>query len=330
MDLKFRNRSPKLLDQVRTVIRRKHYSIRTEKTYADWVKRYIIFHGKCHPKDLGKSEITAFLNHLAIDRKVAASTQNQALSALVFLYKEVLDQEFGWLENLEYAKKPERIPVVFSKKEVRDVLSSLDGTYWIIANILYGAGLRIMETLRLRIMDIDIEYRQIFVRDGKGKKDRNTMLPELLVKPLEKQIEKVRLLHKMDLTDGYGVVYLPYALERKYPNANKEFRWQYLFPAAKRSVDPRSGIIKRHHIGQSPVQRSIRSAVRNAKIAKNATCHTFRHSFATHLLEAGYDIRTVQELLGHKDVSTTMIYTHVMKKGGKGVRGPADLLTNVN
>lgn len=326
MDPILKIRSPRLLDQVKEVIRRKHYSIRTERTYADWVKRYILFHHKRHPKDLGKTEITEFLNHLAIDRKVAASTQNQALSALVFLYKEVLDQEFGWLENLEYAKRPEKLPVVFSPEEIKSVLSLMDGIYWIIATILYGSGLRIMETLHLRIMDIDFDYRQIFVRNGKGQKDRGTMLPEILVEPLKKQIEKVVLTHKMDLIDGYGAVYLPFALENKYPTANKEFKWQYLFPAAKRSVDPRSGMIRRHHIGQSPVQRSVRSAVRNAGIIKNATCHTFRHSFATHLLEAGYDIRTVQELLGHKDVSTTMVYTHVMKKGGKGVRSPADEL----
>ncbi len=322
-----KTRSPKLLDQVREVIRRKHYSIRTEQSYVDWVRRFILYHRKRHPKDLGKSEVTEFLNYLAVNRKVVASTQNQALSALVFLYREVLNQEFGWLANLKYAKRSERITVVFSADEVRSVLSSLDGVYWIMVNILYGAGLRTMETLHLRIPDIDFEYRQTIVRNGKGQKDRSSMLPEILIDPFKKQIDKVGLIHKMDLIDGYGAVYLPFALDRKYPGASKEFKWQYLFPAAKRSVDPRSGIIRRHHIGQSPIQRTVRSAVKTNKILKNATCHTFRHSFATHLLEAGYDIRTVQELLGHKDVSTTMIYTHVMKKGRKGVQSPADLLS---
>ncbi len=326
MERRFKNQPPKLLDQVRVVIRRKHYSIRTEKTYVEWVRRFILFNQKRHPKNMGKNEITKFLNHLAVDRKVAASTQNQALSAIVFLYREVLEQEFGWLENLEYAKTPERLPVVFSVDEVRSVLTSIDGVYWIVTNILYGSGLRIMECLRLRVLDIDFEYRQIMVRDGKGQKDRSVMLSEILIEPLQKQIYKVELVHKTDLMEGYGAVYLPYALEKKYPNANKELKWQYLFPASRRSVDPRTGFIRRHHIGQSPVQRVVKTAVRSAKIHKNATSHTFRHSFATHLLEAGYDIRTVQELLGHKDVSTTMIYTHVMKKGGQGVQSPADML----
>ncbi len=326
MENYLRRQSPKLLDQIREVIRRKHYSIRTEKAYVDWAKRFIYFHNKCHPKDMGKTEITQFLNYLAVGRKVTASTQNQALSAIVFLYREVLDQDFGWLENLEYAKRPEKLPVVFNKNEVKAVLSSLEGINWIIANVLYGSGLRITECTRLRILDIDFDYKQIIVRDGKGQKDRGTMLPEILIEALRKQMEKVELLHKIDVNEGYGAVYLPFALERKYPNASKEFRWQYLFPAAKRSVDPRSGIIRRHHIGQSQIQRAVRSTVRNLKIKKNGTFHTFRHSFATSLLEAGYDIRTVQELLGHKDVSTTMIYTHVMKKGGKGVQSPADML----
>ncbi len=322
-----KSRSPKLLDQLRTVIRRKHYSIRTEQAYVDWVKRFIYYYNKQHPKDLGKHEITSFLNYLAVERKVAASTQNQALSALLFLYRDVLNLEFGWLNNLEYAKKPQKLPIVLTKLEMRSILPSIEGVYWVIANILYGAGLRVMESLRLRMSDIDFDYRQIIIRNGKGQKDRATMLPAILIDPLKRQMEKVELLHKMDLIDGYGTVYLPFALERKYPNANKSLKWPYLFPAAKRSVDPRSGILRRHHIGQSPLQRVVKSAVSNAGILKNATCHTFRHSFATHLLEAGYDIRTVQELLGHKDVSTTMIYTHVMKKGGKGVQSPADKLS---
>ena len=278
-----KNRSPKLLDQVRELIRRKHYSIRTEKSYCAWVRRFIFFHGKRHPQTLGKPEITVFLNYLAVDCKVAVSTQNQALSALLFLYKEVLDQEFGWLVDLEYAKRPEKLPVVFTVDEVRSILSLLDGVNWILANLFYGSGLRIMEALRLRIMDIDFEYRQLIVRNGKGQKDRSVMLPELLVDSLKQQIEKTEFQHKMDLLDGFGAVYLPFALERKYANASKEFRWQYLFPALKRSVDPRSGIIRRHHITQNPVQRMVRTAIRNAKILKNGSCHTFRH-YAEYLI----------------------------------------------
>ncbi len=324
MDESMNGKPIKLLDQVRFVVRRKQYSIRTEKTYVDWTRRFILFHNKQHPKDLGKDEITSFLNHLAVNRKVVSSTQNQALSALVFLYKEVLGLDFGWLSNLEYAKRSEKIPVVFTQEEAKNVIDLLEGTSFIITMLLYGSGLRVMEALRLRVQDIDFNYRQIFVRNGKGAKDRVTLLPNVLLIPLRQQLKKVTLLHKLDLAEGFGAVYLPYALEKKYPNASKEFRWQYLFPAANRSVDPRSGIIRRHHLSQAPVQKAIKAAVKKAGIHKNASCHTFRHSFATHLLENGYDIRTVQELLGHKDVSTTMIYTHVMKKGANAVQSPAD------
>lgn len=318
--------SLKLLDQIRNAIRRKHYSISTEKSYVDWVKRFILFHGKRHPNTLGKNEITQYLNHLANDRQVAASTQNQALSALVFLYKEVLNKEFGWLNKLDYAKKPERLPVVFSQSEVKLVLSCLDGVFWIVGNLLYGSGLRLMESLRLRVQDIDFSYNQLMIRDGKGKKDRITVLPKMLLNPLKHQINKVSLIHKIDIQEGFGNVYLPFALEKKYPTANRDLSWQYVFPADKKTLDPRTGVMRRHHIGRGQVQRAVKSAVKLSKIPKHATCHTLRHSFATHLLEAGYDIRTIQDLLGHKDVSTTMIYTHVTKKGGRGIQSPADFL----
>ena len=315
---------PKLLDQVRTSIRRKHYSIRTEEAYVDWIKRYIFFHQKRHPAEMSAPEIEQFLNYLAVQQKVAASTQNQALSALVFLYREVLGKEIGVMENLERAKQPQRLPVVLTETEVRHVLAHLEGRNWLMASLLYGAGLRLMECLRLRVKDIDFEYRQITVRDGKGNKDRVTMLPEASVELLKHQLEKARILHSHDLAEDFGAVYLPYALERKYSNAGREWGWQYVFPAAKRSVDPRSGQERRHHADEKSLQRAVKKAVRTARVTKPATCHTFRHSFATHLLKSGYDIRTVQELLGHKDVSTTMIYTHVLNRGGRGVTSPLD------
>jgi integron integrase len=315
---------PKLLDQVRETIRRKHYSIRTEQAYIDWVKRFIFFHHKRHPAEMAEREVEQFLNHLAVQKKVAASTQNQALSALVFLYREVLDKEIGWMDNLERAKQPQRLPVVLTETEVRHVLAHLEGRNWLMASLLYGAGLRLMECVRLRIKDIDFQYRQITVRDGKGQKDRITMLPESSAELLKHQLEKSRILHQHDLDAGYGEVYLPYALERKYKNANKEWGWQYIFPAAQLSRDPRSGKMRRHHVDEKSLQRAVKRAVHLARISKPATCHTFRHSFATHLLRNGHDIRTVQELLGHKDVSTTMVYTHVLNRGGKGVRSPLD------
>ena len=315
---------PQLLQQVRNVIRVKHYSIRTEQAYLNWIKKFIHFHNKQHPANLAENEITAFLNHLAVQKKVAASTQNQALSAILFLYKEVLSQEIGWLGNLQKAKQPERLPLVFTREEVRKVLLQLEGTYWLMASLLYGSGLRLMECIRLRVKDVDFRYKQITVRDGKGNKDRVTMLPQKLSPHLQRHIVRVKNLHERDLKEGFGEVYLPFALERKYPNASREFSWQYVFPAAKRSIDPRSGKNRRHHVGETVLQRAVKKAVLNTGINKPGSCHTLRHSFATHLLEDGYDIRTVQDLLGHKDIRTTMVYTHVLNRGGKGVRSPLD------
>lgn len=316
--------SPRLLDQVRGKIRLKHYSLRTEQAYSDWIRRFIHFHGKRHPREMGAAEVESFLTHLAVVGKVAASTQNQAKSALLFLYKEVLESELPWLDNVEQAKAPKRLPVVLTRAEVQALLTRLEGTHWLLASLLYGAGLRLMECLRLRVKDVDFARKEILVRDGKGFKDRVTMLPVALIEPLRTHLERVRELHRQDLADGYGAVYLPYALERKYPNAAREWAWQYVFPSAKRSVDPRSGETRRHHVQDQALQRAVKQAVRDADLAKPATPHTLRHSFATHLLEGGYDIRTVQELLGHSDVSTTMIYTHVLNKGGHGVLSPLD------
>src|SRR5438132_5862114 len=286
---------PKLLDQVRATVRRKHYSIRTEAAYVDWIKRYIFFHNKRHPTEMGAHEMEQFLNHLAVEKKVAAATQNQALSALVFLYREVLKQEFEWMDNLERAKKPLRLPVVLTESEVRNVLAHLDGRNWLMASLLYGAGLRLMECVRLRVKDVDFDYRQITVRDGKGNKDRVTMLPECSHRALKEHLSKVKTLHAQDLATGGGDVYLPYSLDRKFKHAGKQWIWQYVFPAAKRSVDPRTQIERRHHIDEKVLQRAVATAVRAAQVAKPATCHTFRHSFATHLLQNGQDIRTVQE-----------------------------------
>ena len=315
---------PKLLDQVREKLRVKHYSIRTEQAYVDWIKRFIFFHQKRHRETMGNREVSEFLSHLATHRNVAASTQNQALSALVFLYQEVIGKEIGWLDDLERAKRPARLPVVLTQAEVRAVLAHLDGRHELMAKLLYGTGMRLMECARLRVKDVDFERGEIVVRDGKGGKDRITMLPRNVVEPLKNHLVKVRAIHEKDLAEGFGEVYLPFALERKYQNAAREWGWQYVFPASKRSIDPRSGKERRHHIDEKSLQRAVKSAVRASRIAKPATFHTFRHSFATHLLESGYDIRTVQELLGHKDVSTTMIYTHVLNKGGRGVRSPLD------
>ena len=321
------NAAPRLLDQVRGKIRLKHYSIRTEQSYLDWIKRYIIFHDKQHPASLGAAEVEAFLTHLAVERRVAASTQNQAKSALLFLYRDVLNNELPWLDNVEKAKAPQRLPVVLTRAEVQALLSQLEGVDWLMASLLYGAGLRLMECVRLRIKDVDLERKEILVRDGKGNKDRVTMLPLALVQPMKQQIARVRQQHTLDLRAGAGSVYLPNALAVKYPNAAHEWFWQYVFPAAKTSVDPRSGAVQRHHLSEQNLQRAIKQAVRDADLSKPASPHTLRHSFATHLLEGGYDIRTVQELLGHNDVSTTMIYTHVLNKGGRGVHSPLDILT---
>lgn len=317
---------PKLLEQVVTRMRVKHYSLRTEKSYVDWIKRYIWHHGKRHPKDLGAAEVEAFLSHLAVTRNVSASTQNQAKSALLFLYKEVLGVQLPWLDNVTQAKAPKRLPVVLTKDEVQALLNRLDGTMWLLVSLLYGSGLRLMECLRLRVKDVDLARCEILVREGKGFKDRVTMLPKSLVEPLKQHLVKVKALHQEDLAAGHGEVFMPMALNRKYPNGGKDWSWQYVFPSIKLSVDPLSKVIRRHHADEKTVQRAMKKVLNLASITKLATPHTLRHSFATHLLEGGYDIRTVQELLGHSDVATTMIYTHVLNKGGQGVASPLDSL----
>jgi len=315
---------PKLLDQVRNTLRRRHYSIRTEEAYVGWIRRFILFHHKRHPREMGAAEVEAFLTFLAVNRKVAASTQNQAFNAILFLYKRVLKADIGPIQGVERAKRPARVPEVLTHAEVQRILARLTGPPWLMASLLYGTGMRLMECVRLRVQDVDFAYRQISIRAGKGGKDRVTMLPEATVEPLQRQLARAQELHRQDLADGFGEVYLPYALGRKYPNAGREWRWQYVFPATSRSIDPRSGKERRHHVDEKALQRAMKRAVGEAEITKRATCHTLRHSFATHLLESGYDIRTVQELLGHKDVKTTMIYTHVLNRGGRGVRSPLD------
>ena len=315
---------PKLLDQVRETIRRRHYSYRTEETYVHWIRHFIYFHDKRHPQEMGGAEVTAFLNHLARERKVASSTQNQALSAILFLYKEVLARELGWLEGLEWAKRPARVPTVLTPAEVQRLLAHLEGSKWIMASLLYGAGLRLRECLKLRVKDVELEYRQIIVRDGKGAKDRVTVLPDSVIEPIKLHLVRVKALHEKDVAAGYGDVELPDALQRKYPRAGYEWGWKFVFPSYKLSTDPRSGVIRRHHVFEDFLTRSVKQAARAAGINKHVSCHTLRHSFATHLLENGYDIRTVQELLGHGSVETTMIYTHVMNRGGRGVKSPLD------
>lgn len=325
-----KNEPPKLLDQVRGKIRLKHYSIRTEQAYVDWVKRFILHFDKQHPKDLGAAQVEQFLTHLAVVGKVSASTQNQAKSALLFLYKEVLGLELPWLDDVEQAKTSKRLPVVMTKQEVQAILSQLSGTHHLVVSLLYGTGMRILEALRLRVKDVDFARKEILIRDGKGYKDRVTMLPLSLVAPLQAHLAQVKILHEKDLAQGYGAVYMPFALGKKYPYAARDWAWQYVFPSGKLSVDSRSldengaGETRRHHVQDQAIQRAVRQAVVDANLTKPATPHTFRHSFATHLLESGYDIRTVQELLGHSDVATTMIYTHVLNKGGRGVSSPLD------
>lgn len=314
----------RLLDQVRNAIRSKGYSYRTEQAYVHWIKRFIYFSGKRHPRDMAQSEVTAFLNYLASEREVAAATQNQALSALLFLYKDVLRQPLPWLDELQRAKRPARLPTVLTRSEVQRLLSAMRGTKWLMASLLYGAGLRVTECLKLRVKDVDFEYRQIIVRDGKGAKDRVTMLPAATVEPLRRQLVVAKALHESDVAAGYGDVELPDALTRKYPWAQYQWAWKFVFPSHKLSTDPRTGVIRRHHLYEDFVTRGVKDAARQAGIEKHVSCHTLRHSFATHLLEGGYDIRTVQELLGHSDVSTTMIYTHVLNKGAQGVRSPLD------
>lgn len=317
--------SPRLLDQVRELIRLRHYSIRTEQAYLQWIKRFILFHRKRHPVEMGGPEVTAFLSHLAIQRNVSASTQNQALNALLFLYRDVLKITLPWLNEVQRAKKPQHLPVVFTREEVRALLAQLEGTHWLMAMLIYGSGLRLMECLRLRVKDLDFQYHQLVIRDAKGQKDRVTMLPRSLVEPIRTHLAKVRQLHESDLREGYGRVYLPFALAAKYPAADLEWGWQYVFPSTRRSKDPRSDAERRHHAPEDALQRAVKQAVRKARIVKPGSVHTLRHSFATHLLESGYDIRTVQELLGHADVKTTMIYTHVLNRGGRGVVSPVDL-----
>jgi integron integrase len=314
----------RLLDQMREVLRLHHYSIRTEEAYLIWVKRFILFHNKRHPSDMGEKEISSFLTYLAVNKHVSASTQNQALSAILFLYKRVLNLHLEWLEDVVRAKRPRRLPVVLTREEVMRMLDAMQGYNALIARLLYGTGMRLMEGLRLRVQDVDFVRKEIIVRSGKGDKDRVTTLPEVLIPQLEKQLERVRHLHAADLEEGYGRVYLPFALDRKYPSAGIELGWQYFFPSQQRSTNPRTGKVARHHLHDKNVGRAIRNAARKVGIYKRVSSHTLRHCFATHLLEAGYDIRTVQELLGHKDVKTTMIYTHVLNRGGRGVRSPLD------
>ncbi|MFK2878162.1 integron integrase [Rhodanobacter hydrolyticus] len=317
-------KAPRLLDEVRRVLRVKHYSLRTEQIYVGWIRRFILANGKRHPRDMGAAELEAFLSRLAVRNQVAANTQNQALSALLFLYREVFGIELPWLEGVTRAKRPTRVPTVLSHEEVTRLLAHMDGRPRLLACLLYGAGLRLMEALRLRVKDVDFDRGEIIVRDGKGGKDRRTMLPRALAEPLRQELERSRQLHQADLREGFGATWLPFALARKYPSAPREFGWQYVFPAPRRAVDPRDGTERRHHFDDGMLTRALKKACRDAGIAKPVSAHTLRHSFATHLLESGSDIRTVQELLGHKDVSTTQIYTHVLNRGGHGVLSPLD------
>ncbi|MBS1155132.1 MAG: integrase [Proteobacteria bacterium] len=319
-------KKPKLLDQTRDRLRFLHYSIRTEESYLQWIRRFILFHHKCHPAEMGSTEVEAFLTWLAVEGNVATATQNQALAAILFLYREVLGTELPWMNDIARAKKPRRLPVVLTTQEILQVLQQTGGQTGLILRLLYGTGMRLLEGCRLRIKDLDLARNEILVRDGKGQKDRVTMQPQSLVQILRNHLESVKALHDADLAAGLGAVYLPDALARKYPGASRTWGWQYVFPAAGLSVDPRSGETRRHHIEDQAVQRAMKKAIGIAGLAKPASPHTLRHSFATHLLEGGYDIRTVQELLGHKDVSTTMIYTHVLNKGGRGVQSPLDRL----
>jgi integron integrase len=316
--------SPKLFDRIHATFRLKHFSPKTEKSYLYYIKDFIRYHQMRPPRELGVEEIREYLSHLAVEKHVAASTQNIALSALLFLYKQVLTIDLPYIDHIERAKQPDRLPVVFTPEEVRNILNQLEGLPHLVSSLLYGSGMRLGECLRLRIKDLDFTYQQITIRDAKGYKHRITMLPQTLIAPLQQQILIAKRIHQQDLAEGFGAVALPNALARKYPNAARAWHWQYVFPARNRSRDPHSGIVRRHHLLEDVIQKSVRQAIRQAKITKHGSCHTFRHSFATHLLQDGYDIRTVQELLGHKDVKTTMIYTHVLNKGGRGVRSPLD------
>ena len=315
---------PRLLDRVCHAIRLRQYSYATESAYISWIKRFILAHNKRHPRDMGASEVEAFLSNLAVNENVSPSTQNQALSAILFLYRHVLEIELEWMNNVVRARRERRIPVVFTQDEARSVIAHLNDKYWLMGSLMYGAGLRVMECLRLRIKDLDYNYRQITVHDGKGQKDRRTVLPDCVTERHGEYLVRVRKLHSSDVNAGISGVSLPYALARKYPKAGLEWDWQYIFPSSKRSKSPYSDAIERHHADQSGVQRAVKVAIKKVGINKHASCHTFRHSFATHLLETGYDIRTVQELLGHSNVKTMMIYTHVLNRGGRAVRSPMD------
>ena len=314
----------KLLDDLRTAIRTRHYSPRTEKAYVDWVRRFIEFHGRRHPATLGATEVSLFLNHLATECKVAASTQNQALSAVIFFYREVLRAELPWLDDLVRVRRPARLPTVLTRDEVRALLAEMHGVMWLVASMLYGSGTRLLETLRTRVQDLDLERCELTVRRGKGQRDRVTLLPERLAAPLREHLDRVRAQHHGDLARDAGHVAIPPSLARKYPAASREWGWQWVFPGTRIHTDAETGHRRRHHLHESAVQRAVRGAAVRARLTKRCTCHTLRHSFATHLLEAGYDIRTIQELLGHRDVATTMIYTHVLNRGGRGVKSPLD------
>lgn len=316
--------SSKLLDRVRAKLRRLGLAIRTEEAYVGWIRRFILANDKRHPELMGEHEVEAFLSNLAVRGRVAPSTQNQALASLLFLYREVLEIDLPWMDNVRRAKRAQRVPTVLSRAEALTLLEAMSGLHWLMASLLYGSGLRLMECLRLRVQDVDFQRHEILVRNGKGAKDRHTVLPSGLESALRAQLVEARRLHDRDLAIGYGAVWLPNALERKYLNAEREWKWQYVFPAASRSTDPRSGLMHRHHVDQTVLQRAVKRAADSTVPNKHVTCHTLRHSFATHLLEGGYDIRTIQELLGHKDVSTTQIYTHVLNKGGRGVLSPLD------
>lgn len=321
-------RPPRLLIQLRDHLRTRHYSIRTEQVYVDWVRRFVQFHGLRHPSELGPKEVAGFLSHLAVDRHVSASTQNQAKSALLYFYKQVLEVNLPWLDEVVQAKTPRRLPLVLTEREVRALLEGMHGPMWLIASLLYGTGMRLLECLRLRVKDVEFSRREIIVREGKGNKDRVTVLPDNLAAPLREQLARTQALHRKDLADGCGRVWMPDALAVKYPRMERAWGWQYVFPGGARSRDPRGDDLeeRRHHVLPESVQRAVRDAARRSSCVKPVTPHVLRHSFATHLLHAGYDIRTVQELLGHADVSTTMIYTHVLNRGGRGVRSPLDAL----
>lgn len=315
---------PKLLDRVHAELRKRHYSGRTEEAYVGWIRQYIRFHGIRHPREMGKEEVERFLSHLAVNRDVAAATQNQALAALLFLYRDVLGTSLDWMDDIVRAKRPARVPVILTRSEVSDVLSRMFGPNWIAGMLMYGAGLRLLECLQLRVKDVDFGYQQIVVREGKGSKDRVTILPSRIEERLMRHLDENKAQHEKDLSRGGGYVRLPNGLDRKYPTAEQEWRWQWIFPATRQFKDIGSGSLYRHHPHETVLQRAVKEAAALTRITKRVTCHTFRHSFATHLLEEGYDVRTIQELLGHRDISTTMVYTHVLNHGGRCVRSPLD------